>query len=1128
MKSEKPAEPSPDILARRPLLPDLAAAMVFILAAFLAIIIIWRSEQNHLQIERARLFHIAGDHAHALQFNIERALSVTYSLAALVRQGKGDMPDFDATAIAMLPFFPGVSSLQLAPDGIVRRIVPLAGNENAIGHDLLKDPARTKEAFLARDTGKLTLAGPFNLLQGGVGAVGRLPVFLDNSNDGASFWGFTIALIRFPDVLGPAHLSSLEKRGFQYELWRMHPDTGKKQVIVASSDLPVNPVDSSLELPNGTWTLSVAPSGGWGDPVGLTVKIALGLIFSLLLSSLTRSLLNTRAEALRIAQKLTRDLRESEMRYQSVVTAMAEGICMQLPNGEITAINPASARILGRAPEQMLGRTPIDFQLDAICEDGNPFPHDFHPSMVTLRTGEPQIDVVMGIHRPDSSLIWISVNSQPLISDGETTPHAVVTTFHDITERKLAEEVVHRLNRQLRAISNCNRVLIQARDEQALLDEICRIICDEAGYRLAWVGYAGNDDAKTVRPVAWAGFDSGYIANIKLTWDDNSEYGQGPAGTAIRSGEIIHVQNFATDSRMASWQGNALLGGYRSGIALPIKDESKKTFGVLLIYSAEINAFSQDEIGLLAELSGDLTFGITALRTREALQKSEERLRLEVARMPIGYIVWDKDFRVVTWNPAAEGIFGFTFDEAKGRHPYETIVPPEAHTQVDDIWVRLLAGDTSAHSLNENRTKDGRSIVCEWTNTPLRQIDGTVLGVMSMVQDITERSRAGEEIRKLNRELEQRVQERTVELSERNTELNVEIHERKLAEEELRKAKTQLEESNCLLEILSVTDPLTGLANRRRFDDVLAKEYLRHIRSGAKLSMLMLDIDHFKAFNDSFGHVSGDACLQRIARLIAEIVVRPADIAARYGGEEFACILPETDLNGAVAIAEKIRFGINNLAIPRDPSTTADFVTASLGVVTVTCNADTSVSNVIALADRMLYKAKAGGRNRVETDASGSEQQSGKGKNLVQLVWKDNFCSGNQLIDTQHQELFRISNDLLDAIESLRPNCVIAEIVTHLLDEITKHFCDEETILKSVNFPGRKLHAEEHTRLYEKGLELARMLHSDAPPLGDIFKFLVYEVVFQHMNLKDREFFPFINHASSRREFTSPSQRSGC
>ncbi len=976
MKSEKPIESSVDCSIQHPFLRGFASAMIFALVIALAIIIIRNSEQNRRQLERARISHIAGDYAHALQFNIERALSTTFSLAALVRQGNGHIPDFEATASEMLSFFPGADSLQLAPNGIVQRIFPLAGNEKAIGHDLLKDPARTKEAFLARDSGKLTLAGPFNLVQGGIGAVGRLPVFLDNSSGGSFFWGFTIVLIRFPDVFDHAQLSRLDKRGLRYELWRIRPDSGKRQVIVASSTLPVNPVDSSLELPNGRWTLSVAPVEGWGDPVGLTIKTVIGLIISLLLSLLIRSLLNTRAAALQIAGKLTIELRKSEQRYK--------------------------------------------------------------------------------------------------------------------------------------AISSCNRALVQADDEQSLLDNICRIICDEAGYRFSWVGYAQYDNGKTVHPVAWAGFNGGDIGSAGLSWDETSEDGQGPAGTVIRSGEIVYIQDIAIDPRTTPWRGSALQYGYHSVIAIPLQDESKSTFGVLLIYSTEVNAFSEEELGLLEELAGDLAFGITTLRTREALQKSEERLRLEVTRMPIGYIVWDQEFRVVTWNPAAEEIFGFTFDEMKGCHPYETIVPSEAQPLVDNIWERLLSGDSSAHSVNENLTKDGRNIVCEWTNTPLKQADGTILGAISMVQDITERKRAEDKIHKLNQELEQRVQERTIELRERNDELTVEIHERKQALEELRKAKTQLEEANRLLENLSVTDPLTGLANRRRFDQVLAKEFSRRVRSGAELSLIMLDIDHFKAYNDSYGHVSGDICLQRIAQVMAESVSRATDIAARYGGEEFACILPETDLHGAVAIAEKIRLGIQQLAIQHDSSTTADYVTASLGVASVTCKIGMSTSNVIALADNMLYKAKEGGRNRVEADTFGSDQQPGLGNNFVQLVWQNTLCSGNRLIDTQHQELFRQSNRLLDAVESLRPNSVIVEMITHLLDDISKHFHDEETILKSVHFPGQVLHAEEHAKLYKRGLEIVKTIHADAYDLGDIVKFLVYEVVSRHMHQSDRKFFSFL------------------
>ena len=190
-------------------------------------------------------------------------------------------------------------------------------------------------------------------------------------------------------------------------------------------------------------------------------------------------------------------------------------------------------------------------------------------------------------------------------------------------EERTAE--LHRLNRELRAISYCNQILVRAEDEQALLTDICRIICNKAGYRMVWVGYAENDDARTIRPVAWAGAEDGYLEQARITWD-NTERGRGPSGSAIRSGESTCIQDFATDPEAPPWRDSALQRGYRSSIALPLKDESDHTYGVLNIYSTEPNAFTPNEIHLMEELAGDLAFGIMFLRTRIERKRMEEKL----------------------------------------------------------------------------------------------------------------------------------------------------------------------------------------------------------------------------------------------------------------------------------------------------------------------------------------------------------------------------------------------------------------------------------------------------------------------------------------------------------------------
>jgi diguanylate cyclase (GGDEF)-like protein len=163
---------------------------------------------------------------------------------------------------------------------------------------------------------------------------------------------------------------------------------------------------------------------------------------------------------------------------------------------------------------------------------------------------------------------------------------------------------------------------------------------------------------------------------------------------------------------------------------------------------------------------------------------------------------------------------------------------------------------------------------------------------------------------------------------------------------------------------LASTDGLTGLANRSYFDAMLAYECARHARSGAELSLILLDIDHFKIFNDTYGHVCGDDCLREVAHAISAVAVRATDIVARYGGEEFVLLLPETHLQGAVMLAEKVRKSISNLALPHKNSA-AKHVTASLGVASARMLPGSVTYNIVEEADKQLYAAKAGGRNRV-------------------------------------------------------------------------------------------------------------------------------------------------------------------
>lgn len=157
----------------------------------------------------------------------------------------------------------------------------------------------------------------------------------------------------------------------------------------------------------------------------------------------------------------------------------------------------------------------------------------------------------------------------------------------------------------------------------------------------------------------------------------------------------------------------------------------------------DVSAYSPSK-GFFVTVLSDIT---ERKRSEDKVKQLQEYLQLQINRMPIGLIVLDREFRVRTWNPAAEKIFGFTEQEAKGKHPYDFIVPKTAQPLVNKIWNRLLQGDETAHSINENLTKNGQTITCSWSNTPLKNKDGLVFGALSMVQDITEREKAEEELR---------------------------------------------------------------------------------------------------------------------------------------------------------------------------------------------------------------------------------------------------------------------------------------------------------------------------------------------------------------------------------------------
>ncbi|MFB3897397.1 MAG: GAF domain-containing protein [bacterium] len=334
-------------------------------------------------------------------------------------------------------------------------------------------------------------------------------------------------------------------------------------------------------------------------------------------------------------EKATIDLKqmeENEHRYRMAQTIGHVGNWeYNLQNAQFWGSDEAK-RIYGFEPGQ------LNFSTEEV-EKCIPERERVHQALIDLiELGKPY-NLEFEILPLNSTTPRVIASVAELQKDQFGKPIKVVGVIQDITDRKRAEEELYHLNRELHAISNCNQTLLRAVDEQTLLNNICRIICEEAGYRSVWVGYIEHDTAKTVKPIAWAGFDRDYITNVKVSWSEDTESGRGLTGKAIRTGKMVYTQDIPTDPDMASWRVSALQQGYRSGIALPLKDETDNVFGVLLIFSSKSYAITPDEIRLLEELADDLAFGIITLRTRAQLKRNEaiNAIRLHLIQFSVSH-----------------------------------------------------------------------------------------------------------------------------------------------------------------------------------------------------------------------------------------------------------------------------------------------------------------------------------------------------------------------------------------------------------------------------------------------------------------------------------------------------------
>ncbi|ALK98030.1 response regulator receiver modulated diguanylate cyclase [Massilia sp. WF1] len=301
------------------------------------------------------------------------------------------------------------------------------------------------------------------------------------------------------------------------------------------------------------------------------------------------------------------------------------------------------------------------------------------------------------------------------------------------------------------------------------------------------------------------------------------------------------------------------------------------------------------------------------LNSGSSAQKEQtERLRMIVDSMDQGLLIVERNGRVQYANPACDRYLGYAADELVGRSLAELVA------QQDSYPDGCSAMEAIGHGTREVliRHRDGGLRAMDLTMTPIHAADGQFL---ALLHDITHH---------------------------------------KQSEDALQRA--------------AMLDPLTHIANRRHFDTFLEKEWQRAIRNAQPMSLVVLDVDHFKLYNDTLGHVAGDVCLQKVAQALDAHALRPTDLAARYGGEEFVLLFAETPHEAATRLAEAIRTTVEALQLPNPRSPTSPWITASIGVATIVPTQLDTIEQFFVCADRAMYAAKEGGRNRVETAVAGA------------------------------------------------------------------------------------------------------------------------------------------------------------
>ena len=666
-------------------------------------------------------------------------------------------------------------------------------------------------------------------------------------------------------------------------------------------------------------------------------------------------------------------LRESEERYRSIITAMAEGIMIQAADLSAMACNPSAERILGLSKDQIMGRTLADSSWRTIHEDGSSFANEDYPAMVTLRTGEPKSNVIMGVYRPDGSLVWISINTQPLMHPGDWRPYASVASFVDITDRRLAEQALKNSESRYRNIVELAQEGIWQIDAEDRTVFVNRKMAEILGFK-----------------------PEEMLGKTLFDFMDEEDKAITKRNLERRRQGVGEEHEF----RFVRKDGSELMVLVS---AMPLFDDHGNYTGSFAMVS-------------------DIT---ERKRWETALIQSEKNFRTLVEDANVGILLHHQGKHEFA-NARLLQMLGYTLEEFRNTTMKDIVHPDEYDRVLSRFRARMegKAAPTTYETILQAR--DGRAVAVELTSTKTAW-EGKPAGLV-LLRDITDQKQAIEQMHKLSSAVEQTAdaviitdpqgvieyvnaaferitgysrdeavgQTPALIKSDRQepefyknlwrTILSGEIYndifvnrrkDGKLYYEEktitplkdasgrithfVSTGKDVTERTRILerLQYMAQHDALTDLPNRTLLLDRLKRALVRARRHKRILAVMFIDLDRFKNVNDSLGHEAGDQMLQQLSERLQQCV-REDDTVARFGGDEFVILLDDMDRESDIReMAQKI---LGGLASPFQVGSQQLYISASIGISLYPYDGD-DYSALLKNADVAMYRAKELGKN---------------------------------------------------------------------------------------------------------------------------------------------------------------------